>query len=123
MLKMVRKKKKLDELFKLFFWYVEDRYFIEALSLFAKGLGYSKDSVKCNFYWEYSRDNLEYFGNSGVRIAEIIPGTDEELFEIIPNKKFYSYLFEESINYTTKYPEEINEVTDYLYNIRKRLNL
>lgn len=123
MFKLIGKKKRLDELFKVFFWYLEDRYFLEALSLFANGIGYRRDSVSCNFCWEYSKDDENYFGDTGVRISENIPGTEEEIYEIVSFKKFYSYLFDESVNYSNRFPEEINEVTDYLFNIRKRLNL
>jgi hypothetical protein len=106
----------INNIVQMYFAHMQGRYFLEMLKSFAAGRGYGMESTCCIFSSQYSPEDEEYFGDSGVQISRIFPN---EEYTILSHKEFYQYLEEESKNHIDK----SSEINSYLNDIRKNLNI
>ena len=76
-----------------------------------KGYGYNSYYFS-EFADEYSPDDEEYFGNSGVRISLFPPAVHTEMTEILTKDEYYNYLEDCANCYLQRAPANVHQ---YLY--------
>lgn len=84
----------------LYFLYLEENKFIDALKDFTKKKGYPvSEFICCGFPEEYESWEEGYFGNTGVKFEIEPPAVDEEKYLVVTKEEFVNFVSNLAKNY------------------------
>jgi hypothetical protein len=107
----------------LYFMYLSEDFFVEALEHYSNGIGYCIDEfVTCGFSSEYEKGDEGYFGESGVKFEIEPPAYDFYQKQIVEYKDFLVILRKFSIKYKNSHPIESEKIDRLMKEIETRVN-
>lgn len=113
--------KNFDELtaMELYFLYLDEDKFVDALEDFSNSIGYGiSEFICCTFPSEYESSEEGYFGDKGVKFEVEPPAVDETKYEIVSNTDFIDFLDMLADHYFGLYPLEESKVKLLLNQIK-----
>ncbi|GIP56092.1 MULTISPECIES: ribonuclease toxin immunity protein CdiI [Paenibacillus] len=116
--------KNFDELtaMELYFLYLDEDKFIDALEDFSNKVGYGiSEFICCAFPPEYESWEEGYFGDTGVKFEVEPPAVDGIKYEIVSNTDFIDFLDNLTHQYLVSYPMEQSKVELLLNQIKTKL--
>lgn len=107
----------------LYFLYLDEDKFVEALEDFSRSIGYGiSEFICCAFSSEYESWEEEYFGENGVKFEVEPPAVDEVKYEIVKNEDFIKFLEMIAQQYLTSFPSDKIRVEKMLSKIKTMLS-
>ncbi|CAH1226404.1 MULTISPECIES: ribonuclease toxin immunity protein CdiI [Paenibacillus] len=116
--------KNFDELtaMELYFLYLDEDKFVDALEDFSNSIGYGiSEFICCAFPSEYKSWEEGYFGDKGVKFEVEPPAVDEIKYEIVSNTDFIDFLDNLTSQYFLSHPMEKSKVEFLLNQIKTTL--
>jgi hypothetical protein len=104
----------------LYFLYLEENKFIDALTDFAKNKGYPiSEFICCGFPEEYESWEEGYFGKSGVKFEVEPPAVDDEKHLVVAKEDFVNFVSDLAKHYLLSNPNQQDEVCNLIKEISK----
>lgn len=114
----IEEKRKLMD---LYYWYIGEGYFLDALNRFKNEDGFGIENIRCLFQNDYEPWEEEYFEGRYVAFIAEHPAVSEDIIAMVDYETFYEHLRGTCEKYIRNNKSEGNKVKTLLLQVQNRL--